>query len=285
MRCSLWLQQRVVQSVSSLMALMLLISTAHADMLVNPLRVHLDDDTKSARLTLHNPSDGPNTYRLEWLEQQVSVDGVYKRYHEGEAIDHSPASAYLRLSPRQVTVPPGGNQSVRIHFRPAADMAAGEYRSHLLFSVVPELSEPTNVQEIADEDGINVTLNMPQSIAVPVVLKYKVTEAPVVKISAVEPILSTKVGHPPQLAVTLQRSGLVGSFGRVLVEMQLNADAPVERIGVADNVSVFAEMDQRRVVMTLRDQNIPVGAWLRVIYEGKDEFYGIVWDQQIFQIR
>jgi len=274
-----------VQFVMSLMVLMLGVTSVQADMLVSPLRVHLDDDTTSAMVTLRNPSNGPRTYRLEWVEQSLSVDGVYKKYKQGEQVKHLPASPYLRLSPRQITVPARGNQSVRVHFRPAANMAAGEYRSHLLFSVVPELSEPMSVQKVEGDDGMSLTLNMQLSMAIPVVVKNKVEQAPVVKITAVEPVLSTKPGQASQLAVTLQRSGLVGSFGRVLVEMQLTAESPVERIGISDNVSVFADVDQRRVLLSLRDQKIPAGAWLRVVYEGKDEFKGIVWDQQVFQVR
>ena len=267
------------------LATMLVFVPVQADMLVSPLRVHLDKDNQTAAVVLRNPSDGSRTYRLEWIEQRMSKDGVYSKYKEGETIRHSPASPYLRLSPRQITVPPGGNQRVRIHYRPAADMAAGEYRSHLLFRVVGDLSEPYSVSKIDGGKGMSLVLNMQLSVAIPVVVRHLNDEPPQVKITEVTPLPSTAPGQSAQLAVVLQRSGLGGSFGRLVVDMQTDSDTPVERIGISDNVSVFSEMNQRRLVLNLRERQLPAGAWLRVAYEGLDEYKGLLWDEQVFQIR
>ncbi len=276
---------RVVGVAVLALAILFVGSPVRADMLVSPLRVHLDKDHQTASVILRNPSDGSRTYRLEWIEQRMSEDGVYSQYKEGETVLHAPASSYLRLSPRQITVPPRGNQRVRIHYRPGADMAPGEYRSHLLFRVVGKLSEPHSVSKIDGGDGMTLMLNMQLSVAIPVVVRHQTDEPPQVKISEVTPLPSTAPGQTARLAVVLQRSGLGGSFGRVVVDMQTSPEAPVERIGLSDNVSVFAEIDRRRLVLNLRDQNIPAGAWLRVAYEGLDEFKGLLWDEQVFQIR
>jgi len=256
-----------------------------ADVLISPLRVHLDDDQRTATIIMRNPSDGPRTYRLEWLEQSVSETGAYRKYKEGETVKHSPASPFLRLSPRQITVQPGINQKVRVQFRSKPDMAPGEYRSHLLFKVVSELSSPTSTTEIGAGEGVTLVLNMQMSFAIPVVVRHGVNEAPEVKIADIETVPATEPGQTAQLSVLLKRSGVAGSYGRVVVEMQRDEASPVERIGVADNVSVFADVSQRRLHISLRDTHIPSGAWLRVVYEGQSEYAGMVWDEQVFQAR
>lgn len=63
---------------------MLLALPARADVLVSPQRVSLDDDKRSTTVILRNPSAGPRTYRLEWIEQRMSEDGVYSAYKDGE---------------------------------------------------------------------------------------------------------------------------------------------------------------------------------------------------------
>lgn len=294
MRCSLMKQSFYRKSGSILilttlvMAMLILAMPARAEVLVSPLRVYLDDDKRSATVILRNPSQGPRTYRLEWLEQSMSEDGVYSEYKEGETLKHSPASPYLRLSPRQITVQPNSNQSVRVEYRPGKDMAAGEYRSHLIFRVVEELSEPYSTQKIAggeDDKGMTLMVSMQLSVAIPVVVRHQVAEAPQVKIASVDVVPATGPGQPLQLAVLIQRSGLAGSIGQVIVDMQRSADSAVERIGNAGNIGLFADIGQRRVVLNLRDNNIPAGAWVRVAYEGTDEYAGVLWDEKVFQSR
>ncbi len=267
---------------------MLLALPLRADVLVSPQRVYLDDDKRSATVILRNPSSGPRTYRLEWLEQRMSEDGVYSEYKEGEEQKHASASPYLRLSPRQITVLPNSNQSVRVEFKPGKGMKPGEYRSHMIFRVVEELSEPMSVQKImgeGDNKGMTLMVSMQMSVAIPVVVRHQVAETPQVKIASVDVVPATELGQPLQLAVLMESSGLAGCVGRVSVDMQRNAGAAVERIGTADNISIFAEVGKRRLVVNLRDSSIPAGAWVRVAYEGVDEYAGILWDEKVFQIR
>lgn len=277
----------VVVLTTLIMAMLLLALPVRADILVSPQRVYLDDDKRSTTVILRNPSAGPRTYRLEWIEQRMSEDGVYSEYKEGEVPKHSQASPYLRLSPRQITVQPNSNQSVRVEFKPGKEMKPGEYRSHMIFRVVEALSEPMTVQKIAgdgDNKGMTLMVSMQMSIAIPVVVRHQVTETPQVKIASVDVVPAATPGQPLQLAVLMESAGLVGCIGRVSVDMQRDAGAAVERIGAADNISIFAEVGKRRLVVNLRDSSIPAGAWVRVAYEGVDEYAGILWDEKVFQV-
>jgi hypothetical protein len=81
------------------------------------------------------------------------------------------------------------------------------------------------------------------------------------------------------------RSGNASSFGRVVVEMQRNADSPVEKIGEYKELAIYHELNQRKITIPLRDASIPAGAWVRIAYEGIKEYQGILWAEKVFQTK
>jgi fimbrial chaperone protein len=253
---------------------------ASAEMLISPTRVLLDDNRKTATLTLRNTSGGPRTYRLQWEEKRANAQGGYVAVESGES--WPAASAMVRLSPRQVTVGPGENQTVRLSWRPPANLAPGEYRSHLLLKVISDVSEPTGVVEPKSAtEGIGIQLFMQMSFSIPVVVRHG-TEPPRVTLRDVQ-VLPAKQKQGTSLALTLERAGAASSFGRLVVEMQKNAASPVELIGEYREFSIFHEVDRRVVRLPLRNTQIPAGAWIRVAYEGRHEYDGVLWAEQIFR--
>lgn len=263
-------------------ALLLLAPGVHSDMLVSPTRVLMTDQNRSATLVLRNPSDGPRTYRLRWEDKQAREEGGYDLVEEGESWPS--ARDMVRLSPRQITVGPGENQTVRFSFRPPSDLASGEYRSHVLLQVVPDISEPAAAfggDSSIDNVGIRVFMQM--SFSIPVVVRYDVDQ-PQVSISSVKAV-PVKNGESLGLEVTFDRTGNASSYGRVSVEMQRDADSPIEEIGQHGDLSIFPELDRRKIVIALRDKNIPSGAFVRIAYEGIREYKGVLWAEKVFQTR
>lgn len=260
----------------------LLANSALADLLISPTRVVMSEESRSAEVTLRNTSDGPRTYRLRWVEQKMKENGAYDRVETEE--NPSSAAAMIRFSPRQITVGPGENQAVRLSFRPPSELEEGEYRSHLLFEILPDVSEPTSTMDIeTGMEGIEAELNMMMSFSIPVTIRKQVSP-PEVSISNVEAI-PAEAGSPMRLAVTLERKGEGSSFGAVVVEYQKDANSEVKLLGRRQNVAIFPELDSRHLVIPLRENGIPSGAWVRVAYEGRAEFDGRVWAEKVFQSR
>jgi fimbrial chaperone protein len=190
----------------------------------------------------------------------------------------------VRLSPRQITVGPKENQTVRFNWRPPADLPSGEYRSHLLLEVIPDISEPNaTLGTEAREDGVGIQVFMQMSFSIPVVVRHN-TDAPQVSINDVKAV-PLKDGKHLGLQLTFNRAGNASSFGRVSVEMQRNSDSPVEQIGEYGELSIFQEAGRRKITVPLRDARIPEGAWVRVAYEGLNEYQGILWDEKVFQAK
>ncbi|MFT4728828.1 MAG: fimbrial chaperone protein [Granulosicoccus sp.] len=275
-------RQPIVKSILLSLALWLLSSAAYADMLVSPTRVIMNDANRSATLILRNTSNGSRTYRLSWQDKRANENGSYTIITEDE--EWPSAKEMIRLSPRQITVGPNENQTVRFNWRPPADLPSGEYRSHLLLEVIPDISEPTatmGVQAPVDEVGIQIFMQM--SFSIPVVVRHN-TDAPQVSIGDVK-ALPVNDGKHMGLELTFNRDGNASSFGRVLVEMQRNSESPVEQIGEYGELSIFQEVGRRKITIRLRDASIPEGAWVRVAYEGLNEYQGILWDEKVFQAK
>lgn len=258
-------------------------SVAYADLLVSPTRVLMNDDNRSATLTLRNNSSGSRSYRLSWQDKHSNSDGRYTIIPENEQWPSS-AKDMIRHSPRQITVGPNENQTVRFNWRPPADLPSGEYRSHILLEVIPDVSEPTATLEAkTGKDDVGIQVFMQMSFSIPVIVRHT-TDAPKVSISNIEPVQTTDKEHIA-LKITFNRDGKASSYGRVVVEMQRNSDSPVEKIGEYRELTIFHEMDKRDLTIPLRDAVIPEGAWVRVSYEGLKEYEGILWAEKVFQAK
>jgi len=258
-------------------------ASAQADMLISPTRAALDTNDRTTELVLRNTSDGSRTYRLGWEDKRVvDENGTYEMVKDDE--NWPSAAEMIRFSPRQITVGPGENQTVRLSLRPPSDLEPGEYRSHLRLQVVSEESEPTSTMEMEDlnREGVGFRLFMQMSFSIPVVVRHEI-DAPEVSISNIKVVPGEGNDRGMSLEVELARTGAASSYGEIVVEMQKDQSSPVERIGRKSGVYVFHETDRKKVTVRLRDERVPPKSYIRVAYEGIEEYEGVVWDEKIFQ--
>ena len=272
-------KHRLVKSFLAAVILCLSSST-FAEMMISPTRVLLDQDSRSATMTLRNNSQGPRTYRLSWEDKRATESGGYTEISDDA--EWPSAKSLIRFSPRQITVGPGENQTVRFSFRPPADLASGEYRSHLLLEVIPDISEPTStIRQPGPSENVGVQIFMQMSFSIPAIARYNIA-TPQVSIQSVKAVPVEK-GKRLGLELTLAHAGDASSFGNVTVEMQRDTGSPVEEIGRYRDLSVYPELDKRKIVIPLRDKSIPKGAVVRVAYEGAKESQGTLWAEKVFK--
>jgi P pilus assembly chaperone PapD len=249
-------------------------------MLISPTRVFMDAENRSATMTLRNTSEGPRTYRLLWEDKRATESGSYTDVPENEEW-HS-AKELIRFSPRQITVGAGENQTVRFNFRPPADLPVGEYRSHLLLQVIPDISEPTaTLGGEGPDENVGIQVFMQMSFSIPVIVRNN-ADVPQVSLANIKAI-PAEGGQRLGLELTLSRTGNASSYGNVTVEMQRDSASPVELIGKYKELSIHKELDTRKLVVPLRDASIPAGAVVRVAYEGDKEYKGILWAEEVFK--
>lgn len=277
---------RMMLALWTLVAALGLISLpARADLLISPTRVLLTAQQTSAQVTLRNTGDARRTYRMEWREMRRDDAGAYVNIEQpGE--DDRIASPFLRYSPRQITLEAGETQTVRVQYQPRAELTAGEYRSHLRFSTVGDEVKESEADATKKAEAV---IRIGIAFSIPIIVRVGDPGDMNVSISRVQPRMETNPRDGITrlaLDVTLERSGAYSSFGDLNVYMQERADSSIVLLGKSTDFAVFADAARRSITIPLReDVRVPPGAWVRVSYEGKQEYAGRVLAEQVFQIQ
>src|SRR3954451_4123156 len=140
------------------------------DLLVAPTRVVLEGRQRTAEITLVNVGSATATFRISLINLRMDVNGGTK---EIETADAEPGERFandlIRFSPRQVTLEPHVAQTVRIQARKPADLAAGEYRSHLLFRAVPAAA-PAVASPAEPATEVTIKLTAVYGVSIPVIV-------------------------------------------------------------------------------------------------------------------
>jgi P pilus assembly chaperone PapD len=256
----------------TLFALLLLLpaSQALAQLMLYPTRVVLEGNQRSAQLELINNGTESVTYRISLVNRRMSETGSFSEVDEplpGEQF----ADALLRYSPRQVTLEPGVGQTVRIMVRKPADLATGEYRSHLLFEQQPDSQGRRSIETrgSAANDGIGIQLTALIGASIPVIVRHGDTN---VNVSLTQLELQRSSSGAPLLALQMERSGTQSVYGDLTVTFSPRSGAE-QVIGRANGVAVYTPNSLRRARIALQPPGgLPLrNGTLRVTYREQAE--------------
>jgi fimbrial chaperone protein len=231
-------------------AFMLLCSTwAQADLMLYPTRVVFDKNLRAAQVELVNRGSTPETYRINVVNRRMSETGefaIIKEPGPGEQF----ADTMLRYSPRQVTIPPGGSQTVRIMLRTPAGLPDGEYRSHLNFERVADTVDANSIDQQLKNDGkkVGVVLNALVGASIPVIVRQGETAS---RVSLSDLALSGEVGSASMLAFQIHREGNRSVYGD-LVATFTPKGGEAQEVGKVTGVAVYVPNALRRVQLPLR---------------------------------
>ena len=154
--------------VAMVAAALLVALPAQAELSLFPTRVVMERNQRAAQVELMNRGTAPETYRIALVNRRMTADGDIV-VAETPQPDERFADELLRYSPRQVTIPPGQSQVVRILLRKPAELPEGEYRSHLQFDRVEDTSAATSVEALASApaQGIGVVIRTLVGASIP----------------------------------------------------------------------------------------------------------------------
>lgn len=254
-RVPLFLQP--ARPVLAALALCLAAPLALADLALFPTRVVLEPNQRAAQVELMNSGTAPETYRIHLVNRRMGEAGEFLPLDAAGPGDLF-ADPLLRYSPRQVTVQPGSSQTVRILVRKPANLAAGEYRSHLQFDRVADSAGASSIEQASQPDGkaIGVVITALVGASIPVIVRHGETQMRVT-LSGLA-LLPAESNAGPALGFQINRSGNRSVYGDLTVRFTPRGGAPVE-LAKAGALAVYVPNPLRRARMQLQ---VPAGTAL-----------------------
>ena len=237
------------------------------DLLVAPTRVILEGSKRSAELTLLNVGTKAATYRISFLEMEMTPEGELKELATpppGKKI----SSSLIRYAPREVLLEPGVSQTIRLQVRKPAELATGEYRSHLLLRAVPPADEPLPQGE-GEDRTFQIRLIPVFGVTIPIIVRHG-------SVSAEASLSGLEVTQGPDgnaaAHVTIGRTGSASLYGNLTVRYTPSGGKEIV-VGEVNGVGVYAELPERRLTIPLRPPpGVTLGAGtLRAVYREAEE--------------
>ena len=281
------LQPKHSRAIGSLLAV-LVCSLAHgmvhagSKIVIAPTRVVFAKGERTASINIANQGDAPATLRVTIVNKRMLETGMIVNVDELQE-DELPVKPMIRYSPRQVVVPAGGSQVVRLLLRrPNGGPPPGEYRSHMVFRAVPA-TPPASAAE-----GLDLTISV-KAIAIletsiPVI--FREGELPAtVQFAESETRLDRAPGATPTLTVRLDRTGERSVYGDLEVN-HIARDGSVHQLAFMGGLAVYYPTPTRLLNVGLR---VPDGLRLdsgeiHVSYRESDEQIGAVQSQMTLSL-
>lgn len=237
--------------VFALMALLGILSPspALADIMLYPTRVVVEGAKRSAQVEIINRGQEPETYRIRIVNRRMSELGEIMPA-ESALPGEQFADEMVRYTPRQITLQPGASQTVRISIRKPADLAPGEYRSHLQFDRIANAAGLDELGAGATEasNEVSIVLKTLIGASIPVIVRHGETSASVT-LDALQ-IQPGNEGTAPELSFTFRRGGNRSVYGDVVAIYAAPGKEPVE-IGSATGIAVYVPNAERRARLSL----------------------------------
>lgn len=217
-------------------------ANAAANLLVSPTRIVFEQRDRSAQVTLVNQGSETGEFRISFIRQNMLESGDFAAVGDDQPGLYS--DPLIRYSPRQVTLPPGQSQVVRLMLRKPRDLEDGEYRSHLLFQALPPATSSSieNIAADAPAEGITVQITPLVGVSIPVIVRHGELDSAVTLSDA--QIVAGADGRPV-VAVTLNRSGSGSVYGDFRVTFTPAGGEPLV-VAQANGVAVYANLDRRQ---------------------------------------
>jgi len=251
-------------------------------LLVTPTRVVFEGNKQKEELNLLNMGQDTATYTISFVQRNMKEDGSFVTIEKPDS-GQLFADSYLRIFPRQVTLAPRDPQIILLQFRRKADMAAGEYRSHLYFR-----SEQNYKPLGMDKTGKNTTLLNVQlipvfGVSIPVIIRAGPVHVSVM-LSNLE--LISPQDNQQTLKLTINRSGNISLYGDITV-LYIPKQGKSFTVATVAGIGVYTSITKRNVSIKLTNplSKILEKGKLRVQYISKGESKPIVYAEGELDIK
>tara|TARA_R110002167_G_scaffold348055_2_gene559221 strand:- start:3831 stop:4562 length:732 start_codon:yes stop_codon:yes gene_type:complete len=243
------------------------------------MRVAFNDRDRSAEIILINPGNKTKSYRLDWVQLKAREMGGYDEMNEQQADNYPTASDMLRFSPKQVTLEPGGRQLVKLGARRPRDLANGEYRSHLRFTLLPD-------EQDADTEGkTGINLNLLLNYTIPVIIRQGALDYQVTIDSLQVDKIEVNDENRYNFIVNLTRSGHNSTFGSINVFWTRSNSNNEIKVAELNSLNFYSDVNHITRRLHWQPKDIaPSSGKFRVVYKGGKEFRGKILAEKTFNL-
>lgn len=229
---------------------------------IMPRRVVFEGSKRFQELNLANTGQDSAQYTISIINYRMKEGGEFVEVTSPEEGQNF-ADKYLRIFPRSVMLAPNESQSVKVQLTKKAELAPGEYRSHIYFRAVPRQNALGEAPATKDTTGISVRLVPVFGLSIPAIIRVG---EPAVKTSLSNCSLAIKE-NTAKLNITFNRTGNMSVYGDLIVN-HISADKKVTQVGVARGLAVYTPNAKRQFQLNLDDNkniNYSIGK-LQIIY-------------------
>jgi P pilus assembly chaperone PapD len=244
-KLSRWLSPVMV--LTATMALTPICPLLAGSLLLAPTRLMFEGGTRAQELTIMNRSDTIQTYRLRLEDRRIKENGEYEVI--SDPADPLAGSPMLRLSARQVTIPPQESATVRVLLRKPAGIGSGEVRSHLIVSELPTVAPPAVGS--AGGEALSVTITTIFGISIPVMVRSGETSARL----SIPSVKLVNVPDQPNLDNIQMRLETTGNRS-MFVDLKVVPARQRRSLPVAEarGVSIYNPVNARDFVLSLNPE-------------------------------
>lgn len=221
------------------------------DLIVTPTRIVFEGRERSAQVTLSNQGASQSVFRISLIAMAMDENGDLQEIEPGTA-GVATAEKLIRYAPRQITIPPGATQAVRLSVRKPAGLEEGEYRSHMFFRAVPDESAGRNVADEGDlgENELRIQLIPIYGVTIPVIVRHgELVDGANLGDVAVVP---ADGDVPARISVDLTRAGNKSSFGDLRATYTPSGGGNPVVIAQVTRVAVYTPINKRTLLMPVR---------------------------------
>jgi len=253
------------------------IVNAGSNLMITPTRIVFEERARTAQVTLMNNGTEAGNYRISFINQNMTDDGNFEPVEKGAKGNYS--DSMVRYSPRQITLPPGQSQVVRLMLRKPRDLEDGEYRSHMLFQSLPKPGK-SSLESTLNKDSKNITVEIIPivGISIPVIVRKGNLNSKVT-LSDAQLMTDNKDNQKPRIKIDMHREGNNSVYGDFRVTYTPKEGLPTV-IGLSNGVAVYTPNTVRHYEIPLSagpDVSITDGN-IRIVFleSGKNEENGLI---------
>jgi len=216
-------------------------SYSQGNLLITPRRVVFDGSRRVMELNLVNTGRDTAKYNVSLIQYRMNEDGSFT---EIDAPDPGQrfADKYIRFFPRTVSLGPNEAQVVKMQVINTDKLEPGEYRSHVYFRSVPNLTALGEENSKVDSNTVSIKLIPVFGITIPVIIRVGENDT---KVSINDLKYVSVNDTTKRLEFTFNRVGKMSIYGDIKVSHISNSGKETN-VGSINGVAIYTPNSKRR---------------------------------------